>query len=427
MESESEDDEIDFPRRQSGDESTARSAGDRAEEEATGTSSEAEEGSSSSSSSEVRDTSSPGVVADELTVRGRRADEASTAAPARRSNRRRSAVSYEEDRPELDGYETCRSDADEERVSPLAISNNRPHRSGRISRRKENTEDYARAEGREGGSRIRLEGARRAPVFEERSTGRRGLVDDGRRVRAEPTRSSPRPVDPVIGIDGESSRSRREEGRREHRFSTWDAEEDLMGGLERVGSGRRTRAEQTRSSSRSVEPAAERQGESSRSRKGDEILATRHFNGASEYESPDHYAYGESWRRTQAEPTRSSLRAVGRGLACDGETPRSYVRNEGWKSRENPEPGEKKASEVHAPRLLPHVRLGSFKGDSCLETFIAKFDNLSNYLQWGPQDRLFHLRVCLEDAAGQVLWDAGHQTSAEAILKLLRARFGNEN
>src|SRR5208282_675094 len=105
MESESEDDEIDFSRRQSGDESTARSAGDRAEEEAAGTPSEAEEGSSSSSSSEVRDPSSPGVVADELTVRGRRADEASTAAPARRSNRRRSAVSYEEDRI---GRASCR-------------------------------------------------------------------------------------------------------------------------------------------------------------------------------------------------------------------------------------------------------------------------------------------------------------------------------
>src|SRR5208282_5236638 len=135
MESESEDDEIDFRRRQSGDESTARSAGDRTEEEAAGTSSDAEKG--SSSSSEVRDPSSPGVVAGELTVQRRRADEASTAAPARRSNRRRSAVSYEEDRPELDGYETCRSDADEERVSPLAISNNRPPRSGRISRRRE--------------------------------------------------------------------------------------------------------------------------------------------------------------------------------------------------------------------------------------------------------------------------------------------------
>ena len=56
-----------------------------------------------------------------------------------------------------------------------------------------------------------------------------------------------------------------------------------------------------------------------------------------------------------------------------------------------------------------------------------KFENLSAYVGWGPRDRLFHLRASLEGAAGQVLWDAGQQSSAEAIIRRLRARFGNEN
>ena len=77
--------------------------------------------------------------------------------------------------------------------------------------------------------------------------------------------------------------------------------------------------------------------------------------------------------------------------------------------------------------MLPNVKLGTFKGDTCLETFLAKFENISSYLNWGPPDRLFHLRASLEGAAGQILWDTGTQTSAEVIMRMLRARFGNEN
>ena len=78
-------------------------------------------------------------------------------------------------------------------------------------------------------------------------------------------------------------------------------------------------------------------------------------------------------------------------------------------------------------RYLPHVTLGTYRGDSCLETFLSKFENISSYLCWNESDRLFHLRASLEGAAGQILWDAGVQTSASDVIRLLRARFGNEN
>ena len=83
--------------------------------------------------------------------------------------------------------------------------------------------------------------------------------------------------------------------------------------------------------------------------------------------------------------------------------------------------------EQHKQPALPHVKLGAFKGDSCLETFLAKFENLSAYVGWSARDRLFHLQASLEGAAGQVLWDAGQQTSAEEIVRRLRARFGNDH
>jgi hypothetical protein len=78
-------------------------------------------------------------------------------------------------------------------------------------------------------------------------------------------------------------------------------------------------------------------------------------------------------------------------------------------------------------RFMPSVKLESYTGESCLETFLAKFENISTYLHWKKSDRLFHLRASLEGAAGQILWDAGPQTSADEIIRLLRARFGNSN
>lgn len=61
-------------------------------------------------------------------------------------------------------------------------------------------------------------------------------------------------------------------------------------------------------------------------------------------------------------------------------------------------------SAQHQPshmRYLPHVTLGSYRGDSCLETFLSKFENISSYLSWNESDRLFHLRASLEGAAGR--------------------------
>ena len=78
-------------------------------------------------------------------------------------------------------------------------------------------------------------------------------------------------------------------------------------------------------------------------------------------------------------------------------------------------------------RSLPtHVRLGSYNGDRCLETFLAKFENMSSYLGWSEKDRLFHLKAGLEGPAGQVLWDTGPQSSVDDVIRL-RARFGADD
>ena len=78
-----------------------------------------------------------------------------------------------------------------------------------------------------------------------------------------------------------------------------------------------------------------------------------------------------------------------------------------------------------AKTYVPHV--GVFKGDSSLETFLAKFENCSRYLNWSERDRVFHPSNALEGTAGQVLWDAANCCSVEALIQLLRSRFGNQN
>ena len=80
-----------------------------------------------------------------------------------------------------------------------------------------------------------------------------------------------------------------------------------------------------------------------------------------------------------------------------------------------------------AKSYLPHVKLGVFKGDTSLETFLAKFENCSKYLNWNERDRFFHFSNALEGTAGQILWDATNCSSVEALIQLLRSRFGNQN
>ena len=47
------------------------------------------------------------------------------------------------------------------------------------------------------------------------------------------------------------------------------------------------------------------------------------------------------------------------------------------------------------------VKLGTYDGNSCLETFLASLRNFATYLNWNEEDELFHLRASLKGPAGQ--------------------------
>ena len=78
-------------------------------------------------------------------------------------------------------------------------------------------------------------------------------------------------------------------------------------------------------------------------------------------------------------------------------------------------------------RVLPTLKLGTYNGSTCLKTFLAKFENCSDYYDWNDSERLCHLRASLEGPAGQVLWDAGQQSSVDQVIQLLKNRFGSLN
>ena len=73
--------------------------------------------------------------------------------------------------------------------------------------------------------------------------------------------------------------------------------------------------------------------------------------------------------------------------------------------------------------VLPTLKLGTYDGTACLKTFLAKFENCSDYYEWTDRERLSHLQASLEGPAGQVLWDAGEHSSVDAVIRLLKYRF----
>ena len=73
------------------------------------------------------------------------------------------------------------------------------------------------------------------------------------------------------------------------------------------------------------------------------------------------------------------------------------------------------------------VKLGHYDGNTCLQSFLARFDNCAEYFEWEDSDKLFELRASLVGAACQILWDAGKQSTMGRIVALLQARFGSVN
>ena len=76
---------------------------------------------------------------------------------------------------------------------------------------------------------------------------------------------------------------------------------------------------------------------------------------------------------------------------------------------------------------LPTLKLVQFDGTKPLETFVAKFNNCSDYYRWGERERLCHLRAGLDGEAAHVLCDLDQAATSEDLIAMLRRRFGNQD
>ena len=72
------------------------------------------------------------------------------------------------------------------------------------------------------------------------------------------------------------------------------------------------------------------------------------------------------------------------------------------------------------------MKLSRYDGTTSLETFLAKFTSMADYMNWNESDRYHHLCASFDGVVGQVLWDVGPDGTVAKIIALLRTRFGNE-
>ena len=62
------------------------------------------------------------------------------------------------------------------------------------------------------------------------------------------------------------------------------------------------------------------------------------------------------------------------------------------------------------------VKLDTYDGTSCPETFLAAVKNFATYYKWTESDELFHLKASLCGPAGQLLWDLRSQVTLEEFV-----------
>ena len=74
-----------------------------------------------------------------------------------------------------------------------------------------------------------------------------------------------------------------------------------------------------------------------------------------------------------------------------------------------------------------NLKLGTYVGSAPLKTHLSKLDNCAEYNNWGPRDRLCHLKASLVGQAGEVLWQLKPDSSEADVITLLKNRFGSDN
>jgi len=68
--------------------------------------------------------------------------------------------------------------------------------------------------------------------------------------------------------------------------------------------------------------------------------------------------------------------------------------------------------------------LEKYDGSTSLDTYLWKFHQLAEYLQWDERDKFYNLRTSLDGPAGQVLRELSTNKTTAQLEELLQTRFG---
>jgi len=80
-----------------------------------------------------------------------------------------------------------------------------------------------------------------------------------------------------------------------------------------------------------------------------------------------------------------------------------------------------RGTEISAKRSLPTIKLDSYDGSSStpLQTHLPKLSNFASYYNWGPRDRLCHLKASIVGQAGEVVWQLTDESTEADVVRLL--------
>ena len=84
-------------------------------------------------------------------------------------------------------------------------------------------------------------------------------------------------------------------------------------------------------------------------------------------------------------------------------------------------------NETAPNRSLPTIKLDAYDGSTPLQTHLSKLSNCASYYNWGPRDRLCHLKASLVGQAGEVLWQLTDDSTEADVVRLLKNRFGSDH
>jgi len=114
--------------------------------------------------------------------------------------------------------------------------------------------------------------------------------------------------------------------------------------------------------------------------------------------------------------------ARGTSHAIDVAQLASYVTGASTPASEKPSQTSNASAESQLKR--PLFKLDKYDGSTSLDTYLWKFRQLAEYLQWDERDKFINFYASLIDPASQVLRELSTKESTEELENLLQSRFG---